>query len=234
MTTDTGGADDLVARLRARAADPKRRTELVPGPLDSVRRFFSLDGPGRRRPATDADLQAAEAALGVTLPPTLARAYTEVGDGGFGPGTGLLPLARVVRETQALRSGEPLPRNRTWPPTLLTFVPMDPGWTCVDAASGAIVDWDPEDLDERTSQARFLRSFTERSPSVEAWLERWVRSKTAADRRKPSQKERWERMKARAQTPEAQARQAARTRAALEQLSPEERAKWGLDELMEE
>lgn len=160
--------------------------------------------------------------------------YTEVGDGGFGPGTGLLPLRRVVRHALELRSGEMLPRNRSWPATLIPVVPMDPGWTCIDVASGAVIDWDPEDLEEHSGEARFKRSFEKRSPSIEAWLERWVRSKTAADRNKPSREERWARMQARAQTPEAQARQARRTREAILQLPREERAKWGLDELLDD
>ena len=177
---------------------------------------------------------AAEAALGLAFPPLLARVYTEVGNGGFGPGRGLVPLERLVRETRRLRSGALLPRNRAWPATLIAVVEMDPGWTCVDVATGAVIDWDPEELEERSSEARFRASFQERSPSIEAWLGRWVRSKVAADRNKPSRKERWERMRARAQTPEGQARQARRTRAALEQISPEDRARWGLDAFLEE
>lgn len=175
------------------------------------------------------DVAAAERALGLRFPPFLARVYTEVGDGGFGPGEGLVPLARLVREALALRTGEPLPRGRTWPRNLITVVERDPGWTCVDVETGAVIDWDPEDLEEHSSEARFQRSFETRSPSVEVWLAKWVGSKTAADRNKPSQHERWARMQARAQSPKGQAWQARKTRAAIEQLSPEERERWGLD-----
>jgi hypothetical protein len=226
--------EELIERLRARAGDPRRRTELRPAGFGAIRAFFSLDGSRARRPASARALREAEAALGTPLPAMLARAYTEVGDGGYGPGTGLLPLEKVVRETRELRSGDALPHGRTWPPTLLPVVPMDPGWTCVDAATGAVVDWDPEELQERSSERRFRASFSERSSSVDAWLDRWVRSKTAADRSKPSQAERRERMRARAMSPEGQARQAARTRAALARLTPEERARWGLDDLLAE
>ena len=66
--------------------------------------------------------------------------------------------------------------------------------------------------------------------TIEAWLAKWLRKMAAADR-KPSAEDRWARMAARAQTPEGMARQEAKTRAYLEQLSPEDRKKWGLDEL---
>ncbi len=41
-------------------------------------------------PATPAEVAAAEVRLGYTLPPLLRRLYIEVGDGGFGPGYGVL------------------------------------------------------------------------------------------------------------------------------------------------
>jgi hypothetical protein len=187
-------------------------------------------GPPLKR-ATEADVRAAEQALDLTLPPLLARVYVEVSDGGFGPGGGLLSLDRIIRETRELRSGELLPRNRKWPPTYLPLVHLDPGWTCVDVETGAIVDWDPEEMTERMSEARFGETFSERHPSVEAWLGKWI-AKSNAARNRPSAEERWARMAARAQSPEGQARQQRRTRMYLDQMSAEDRAKWGLDELL--
>ena len=267
--------DALIEQLRARAADPNRRTEYVPSVLEDGIRSMSLGGmlsfgqsladslrrvvdsnqagrmpdpevlgtaerlqrdmtspaPGKPlRSASIADVEAAEQALGVSLPPFLARLYAEVADGGFGPGRGLVSLERLVREARELRSGEVLPRGRTWPAPLLPLVDRDPGWFCVDTETGAIVEWDPEDLAERSSEERFRRSFSEASPSVEAWLARWLRRMDAAER-KPSAEDRWARMAARAQTPEGVARQEARTRRYLEQLSPEDRKRWGFDEL---
>ena len=222
---DPTATDDLIAALRARAADPERRSGTTPG-----RRFglFPRRPAGDLRPTTLDSVRVAERDLGLALPPLLVRLYTEVADGGFGPGAGLVDLGRLVRETRTLRSGELLPRNRAWPPALLPLVRLDPGWTCIDAATSRIVDWDPEDLEERTSQARFDRSFEERSPSLQAWLSKWVVSKTAADRNKPSEKERWARMAARAQTPEGQARQHRKTQAFIATLTPEERERYGL------
>jgi hypothetical protein len=269
-------ADQLIERLRARAADPERRTDHRPSVFESRVGSMSLGelfSTGRSvfgdlmkvvktnqaglmpdpqtlgraeqferdmttpatapplRQASEAGLRAAEEALGVTFPPLLVRAYVEVADGGFGPGGGLVSLAELVGETRSLRSGEELPRGRTWPATYLPLVHLDPGWTCVDTATGAVIDWDPEDMTERMSEERFQATFSERSPSVEAWLSKWVASKTAADRDKPSAEERWARMAARAQTPEGQARQQRETYRHLAQMSPEERAKWGFDKL---
>lgn len=188
---------------------------------------------GSLRKASEADLSAAEAALGVAFPPFLARLYLEIADGGFGPGGGLLSLDGVVRETRELRSGAQLARGRTWPPSYLPLVHLDPGWTCVDVSTGAVVDWDPEDMTERMSEERFRTTFSERSPSVNAWLAKWLRKRAAADR-KPSQDERWARMAARAQSPAGMAAQERKTRGHLAQLSREDRAKWGFDTLYPE
>lgn len=44
-------------------------------------------------PATGAQIEAAETRLGFALPPLLRRIYSEIGNGGFGPGYGLFPLS---------------------------------------------------------------------------------------------------------------------------------------------
>ncbi|MEW6223017.1 MAG: SMI1/KNR4 family protein [Chloroflexota bacterium] len=230
-------ADTLLEQLRARAADPARRTDTRPGGLGAIVGKLSLgglgfgrSGGGASRRASATDVKAAEEALGLTLPPFLVRVYTEVADGGFGPEEGLLPLARVVAETRRLLAGDPLPRRRRWPPTLLPLVQVGPGWTCVDAATGAVIDWDPEDLTEWASAARFRESFAERSPSLEAWLGRWVTRKTAAERNKPSAAERQARWLARAGSPANRAIAARKAVAMAAQLSPAERAEMGLPE----
>ena len=198
---------------------------------EGLERDMTTPAPaGDLRRATSADVAAAEQALGVSYPAFLSRLYVEVADGGFGPGTGLISLAELVRETRELRRGDVLPRNRSWPESLIPIVERDPGWYCVDVSTGAVVEWDPEDLLERSSEDRFRRSFTDVAPTLEAWLAKWLRKMDAKDR-KPSEKERWARMAARAQSPEGQARQEAKTRRYLAQMSPEDRKKWGFDEL---
>ena len=227
MTGDDAAfdADALIERLRARAADPDRRTDVGRGGF-SLRGLFGRRDEPRR--ASVADVQAVEQALGIVFPPFLTRCYTEVADGGFGPGPGLLSLAGLRKAARTLRAGEELPRRRRWPPTLLPLVQLDPGWTCVDMEKGSVIDWDPEDLTEWASAERFRASFTERWPSLEAWLGRWVTRKTAADRHKRPAKERWKRIEARGRTPAARAAQARTSISAAAQLSADQRAELGL------
>lgn len=204
------------------------------GRAEQIEREMSTPAPASPlRQSSIAGVRAAEQALGVAFPPFLVRIYTEVADGGLGPGGGLLPLEALVSETRDLRSGEQLPRGRTWPPTYVPLVHLDPGWTCIDVETGAIIDWDPEDMTERMSEARFRDTFSERSPSLGAWLAKWI-SKTDAARRKPSADERWARMAARAQTPEGQAYQLRKTYGYLAQMSAEDRAEYGFDKLYPE
>jgi hypothetical protein len=220
--------DVLLEQIRARASDPARRTDHQPGGIGGA--LGKVLGRGRlRRPASAGDVDATEVALGLTLPPVLVRIYTEVADGGFGPGEGLLSLAGIVAETRRLRSGDILPRKRSWPAPLLPVVRLEQGWTCVDTATGSVVDWDPEDLSEWASAARFRESFTERSPSVEAWLGRWVTKKIAADRNKPSARERKARMLAHAGSPAQRAIQGRKAVAMLAD-APVQRAELGLPE----
>ncbi len=176
--------------------------------------------PGLPSPANDATIAAAESALGVPFPASLRRVYAEVADGGFGPGDGLLPLARIVAQHRGLRSPGMMPRGREWPAGLLPVVSMDPGWDCVDAATGRVVAWDPESLTETSSEASFVRSFSEAHSSVEAWLGAWLGSRTHEEDRQD--------MMARFMAPEYQLQQAREARAAIGRMTLEERRAMGL------
>jgi hypothetical protein len=267
----TPSLDELIPRLRERAADPARRTyvrdnqfsrtvtsmdlggmlsmgrtlggllkqslraqregridpEAVAMADDIERQMHTPVDDGLPAPADEATVQAAEAVLRVTLPAAMRRVYTEVADGGFGPGYGLLPLARVVREYGVLRQPDMMPRGREWPAGLLPVVSQHPGWDCVEASTGRVVSWDPEDLSERSSEARFQASFQELAPSVEAWLAEWVESPTAEQER--------DEMMARFQSSDYQVQQAREARAMIRGMSLEERRAMGLpDEGWEE
>ncbi len=78
--------DDLIQRLIRIASDPVTATA-------TARRSRGA----ALRPLTQFDVSDAESALGFALPPLLVRLYTEVGNGGFGPGDGLLPLLDADR-----------------------------------------------------------------------------------------------------------------------------------------
>jgi hypothetical protein len=155
------GAARAAADIERRMATPA--PSVLPGPADA------------------AAIAAFEARTGVALPPALRRVYAEVADGGFGPGEGILPLVRVAEEYEELREPGMMPRNREWPRTLLPLVSMDPGWDCVDAATGGVIAFDPEELDERVSDRRWAAAFRELHPGVEAWLTHWVGSMTQAE-----------------------------------------------------
>jgi hypothetical protein len=70
----------LIERIRARIADDR--------PCDIPGEWLPVQNPAE----LDA-LLAVEAQLGFRLPALLRRLYTEVGNGGFGPVFGLLPLS---------------------------------------------------------------------------------------------------------------------------------------------
>src|SRR2546423_8609791 len=151
--------DDLIARLRTRAADAERRTDVRVSQFDNTFRTLDLgslltmgrslgadlrrvvaanqagqvdpSGAGRAEAieqamatpvehdlpaaASAAEVEAVEASLGARLPLVLPRVYTEVADGGFGPGEGLLSLSQVVDAYRELQSEGQMPRGRSWP-----------------------------------------------------------------------------------------------------------------------
>ena len=170
-------------------------------------------------PADAAALAAAEAALGFGLPPFLRRVYGEVADGEFGPGVGLLPIARAVETYARMRTGEELPRGGAWPDGLLPVVERDPGFYAVDTttAAGVVVDWDPEELGELSGEAAFARTFTEAAASVEAWLGTWVGGRTQAEEHADLMQQ-------------AMADSMTASRAAFAAMTPEQKAAFGLSD----
>lgn len=188
-------SDDLLRRLQSRAADPERRTDAPPstrGRTVSVGGFAvrgidlgallrgeadphtkSVDTP-LADPLDDHAIAAAEARLGFALPPELRRLYTEIGDGGFGPGAGLLPLERAVDIYLDRIANPPGWRGQTWPAQLLPFTGTEPGNDCIDIGTGEIIYWDEEELADGPSDKVWRRSFKPDAPDLGAWLERWV------------------------------------------------------------
>ena len=72
--------DDLIRRIKSRVADPMRA-------VDSAAWVRPI--PTIAPPASVAEVDSAEAALGFPLPPLLRQLYIEVGNGGWGPSYGL-------------------------------------------------------------------------------------------------------------------------------------------------
>jgi hypothetical protein len=78
--TLNGSPDPLFDRIRELRLDPNRRTSISKFEYD----IFPLAPPVPVKVLEDAERR-----LGFPLPPLLRRLYTEIGNGGFGPGHGL-------------------------------------------------------------------------------------------------------------------------------------------------
>ena len=162
----------LIAKLRERAAD------------SSLAIDEAADMPVSASPALDdVSIARAETLLGRRLPSLLREVYCYVGDGGFGPGYGLLRLLpdprsvdveSVVGLYTAFRSADPEDAGWSWPSDLIPF--CDWGCairTCVECSTpdGAIITFDPNvrDLGEPMSKA-----LAATHPSLESWFTDWL------------------------------------------------------------
>jgi hypothetical protein len=151
MSTD----DELIAQLKARALDPARRRDV------KVESFAPLNAV-----ATGETIAAAEAEIGFALPPLLVRIYTEVGNGGFGPGHGLMLLAAPGEaDPDSVAAVYRNFRAWSWPEKLLPL--WDWGcaaWSCIDAATseGVIVTHDE------------VAGAIETAFTLRSWLQSWV------------------------------------------------------------
>ncbi|MFL6205117.1 MAG: SMI1/KNR4 family protein [Acidimicrobiales bacterium] len=179
--------DDLIARVRARIeAEPRPPGD--GGPLYAAfgRRLIELpfvrERPGDRPPpplppCTDADVDRAESALGVKFPALLRRLYTEVGEGGFGPGAGIFGLEGLESEYQSYAVELALEQEfGAWPAALVPLCQLDQTLiACIDCSdpAGPIVGFEVDDLDW-DELAGFEDAFQPRSPSLQQWLEAWL------------------------------------------------------------
>lgn len=127
-------------------------------------------------PATTAEVDAAEAALGFPIPPLLRRLYTEVGNGGFGPSYGLEGVPTIPPTPGAADIGALYVQYsaRQWPHGL---VPLISGgclfMECVEFTRPpyAVVMFDGNDCDLERPVVASLRPV---AASLEKRLERWL------------------------------------------------------------
>lgn len=195
-------SSDLIDRLRRRAADPDKRNDApqpgetshfggafktvrvdiggmlaeiggAPGGIDGMSGTADTATP-LPPPATAEDIAAAQASLGFSLPDDLAQLYTEVANGGFGPGDGLAPLEDAAAHYRDLMAEPPGEGGQTWPDHLLPINLTDPGADCYDLKSGKIVLWDVETLADGPDDETWRRSFRIVAKSLDAWLEEWL------------------------------------------------------------
>ncbi|MFD0316677.1 SMI1/KNR4 family protein [Streptomyces flavalbus] len=130
------------------------------------------------RPVDAATVARAEAALGFRLPPLLAALYLRIGDGGFGPEYGLLPLldnapadepAAVTQYLTNRAEGVEDP-DWPWPEGVLPISHWGCAmYACVDCLSpeAPVLLFEPN-ADE-ADQAWYVDA-----PSLTAWLTAWL------------------------------------------------------------
>ena len=143
------------------------------GPDGPIR--FGGEAPARELSAApdEARLAEAERRIGRPLPPEVRQLYA-IGDGGFGPGGGLLGLGELVARYHELTREPYGPLGQDWPANLLPLFDEDPQLICLDLDSGGIVEWDPEEIEDEESDADWQRSFIRRQASLGELLEQWL------------------------------------------------------------
>jgi hypothetical protein len=115
----------------------------------------------------------AEGALGRSLPPLLRRLYLEVGNGGFGPGYGVLGVASGHRDDTGKTAVSLREGWKGLPPALLPIC----HWGCaiysfidLSSSEGRMWGWDPNPVpNDQLHKALFRQELT-----FADWLGRWT------------------------------------------------------------
>ncbi|MGW7043178.1 SMI1/KNR4 family protein [Streptomyces avermitilis] len=129
-------------------------------------------------PVDTAALARAEAALGFPLPPLLAALYLRIGDGGFGPEYGLLPLLdsppsgepAVVPQYLANRESGRKDPDWPWPEGILPISHWGCGmYACVDCRTpqGTVLLFEPNADDAH-------HAWYVDAPGLAQWLRTWL------------------------------------------------------------
>ena len=128
-------------------------------------------GPGEApTPATADALSATEGSLGFGLPADLRSFYSEVADGGVGPGDGIYGLDELLSKWREMTEEPVGPRGQKWPKNLLPIHGERWDLTCIDRDTGKLVYFDPEEID----YGGWSKAFKDEAPSLEAWLQKWL------------------------------------------------------------
>lgn len=128
----------------------------------------------------DAALGEAEKRIGRPLPAELRQLYG-IGDGGFGPGDGMFPLAELVeRYSECIR--EPIgPAGQRWPANLVPIFEQSPQLLCLDTDTGRMICWDPELIEDVEMGEDWEQSFVPEADSLGDLMEAWLASPTMAE-----------------------------------------------------
>lgn len=147
-------------------------TMMGPGGMMSMGGMPSGPQPLSPAPSEQA-LIGAERAIGRPLPDEVQQLYA-IGDGGFGPGEGLMPLAEMVNRYREMTREPYGPLGQEWPRNLLPLFDENPVLCCLDMDSGEMVAWDPEEIEDEDSDEDWQRSFKVEHPSLAALMAEWL------------------------------------------------------------
>ena len=162
----------LLTRMMERIHDPKRFVDLP----DVINKRHELHPP-----VSPSELDGSERRLGFRLPGLLSRLYLEVGNGGFGPGYGLLALnehgarnyhLNLVDQYLTMINNAP-PDYPPWPQRFLTVCDWGDGITSVlDASDSAapILRFRGDQYDGGPWES----VMTAEAPTLYNWLEDWL------------------------------------------------------------
>ena len=162
---------DCMDLIRSRAADPRTRTDQPKVPRRAL------------TPATRAQLEATEASLDFPLPAFLRRVYTEIGNGGFGPGCGLIGVLGGTTDehgNSALDLYDSFSASNSdddtwrWPDRLIPICHwVGSVYSCVDSRDpdGAIICFDLTDYEPGGALKNLMAP---QYPSIESWLRDWA------------------------------------------------------------
>ncbi|HIW63404.1 MAG TPA: SMI1/KNR4 family protein [Candidatus Stackebrandtia excrementipullorum] len=150
-----------------------------PDLIERIRHWVAQNdqSPGERASATTMEI--AEAELGFSLPPLLARLYSDIGDGLFGPGGTLLPMVDGADETvlgeynafMGKRDGAEF----YWPAGVIPVLAWGSGmYAAVDCLSdkAPVRLFEPNGISATASWANAWYTDTD---NLDAWLESWMR-----------------------------------------------------------
>lgn len=149
-----------------------------PDLIERIRHWVASNDHAPGDAATATTLQIAEAELGFPLPDLLARLYCEVGDGHYGPGGGLMPIAdgadeTVIGEYNALM-GRRSDSGFIWPYGVIPLLAWGSG---MYAALDCVTDGNPVRLFEPnglTEADDWSAAWYTDSKDLDSWLESWM------------------------------------------------------------
>jgi hypothetical protein len=122
-------------------------------------------------PATQELIGNTERELGFPLYPFHRRLFEAVGNGGFGPGDGLIGTAGGALDVEG-RSLSEL-RRALWPDSHLKVVPLcdwgDGIWACIDVVTGAVLTMSEFGLMD-TDQMVILEDTRIQNPRTREWI----------------------------------------------------------------